>query len=53
MWKAHGSTKDSPLFYAINKIMSKFDELEEIMFSTPIATSPHAAYISESVPGFS
>jgi hypothetical protein len=33
--------------------MSKFDELEERMFGAPIATSPHAAHISELAPAFS
>jgi hypothetical protein len=51
--KAHGSTEDSPLFHVMNKIMSKFDKLEERMFGAPIVTSPHAAYISESAPTFS
>jgi hypothetical protein len=51
--KAHGSIKDSPLFHIMNKIMSKFDELEERMFDAPIVTLPHAAHTSESAPAFS
>jgi hypothetical protein len=51
--KAHGSTKDSPLFYVMNKIMSKFDELEERIFGAPIVTLPHVAHTSESAPAFS
>jgi hypothetical protein len=51
--KAHGYTKDSPLFHVMNKIMSKFDELEERMFGAPIVTLPHVAYTSESAPAFS
>ena len=46
--KAHGSTEDSLLFHAMNRIMSKFDELEERIFGAPIVTLPHAAHISES-----
>jgi hypothetical protein len=45
--KAHGSTEDSPLFHAMNKIISKFDELEERMFGAPIVTLPHVAHTSE------
>jgi hypothetical protein len=37
----------------MNKIMSKFDELEETMFGAPIATSPRTAHISESALAFS
>jgi hypothetical protein len=37
----------------MNKIMSKFDELEERMFGAPIVTLPHAAHTSESAPAFS
>jgi hypothetical protein len=48
--KAHGSTEDSPLFHVMNKIMSKFDELEERMFGAPIVTLPHVAHTSESAP---
>ena len=51
--KVHGISEDSPLFYIMIKIMSEFDELEERMVGTPIATSPHAAHISESAPAFS
>jgi hypothetical protein len=51
--KAHGSTEDSPLFHVMNKIMSKFDELEERMFGAPIVTLPHAAHTSELAPAFS
>jgi hypothetical protein len=51
--KAHGSTEDSTLFHVMNKIMSKFDELEEMMFGAPNVTLPHAAYISESALAFS
>jgi hypothetical protein len=40
--KAHGSTEDSTLFHVMNKIMSKFDELEEMMFGSPNVTLPHA-----------
>jgi len=32
----------------MNRIMSKFDELEERMLGAPIVTLPHAAHISES-----
>ena len=51
--KAHGSTEDSLLFHDMNKIMSKFDELEERMLGAPIVTLPHAAHISESARAFS
>ena len=51
--KAQGSTEDSLLFHAINKIMSKFYELEERMLGAPIVTLPHAAHTSESAPAFS
>jgi hypothetical protein len=51
--KAHGSTKDSPLFHVMNKIMSKFDELEERIFGAPIVTLPHAAHTGESASAFS
>ena len=51
--KAHGSTEDSLLFHDMNKIMSKFDELEERMLGAPIVTLPHAAYTSESALTFS
>jgi hypothetical protein len=51
--KAHGSTEDSPLFHVMNKIMSKFDELEERIFGAPIVTLPHAAHTSESASAFS
>jgi hypothetical protein len=37
----------------MNKIMSKFDELEERMFGAPNVTLPHAAYISELASAFS
>jgi hypothetical protein len=50
--KAHGSTKDSPLYHVMNKIMSKFDELEEMMFGAPIVTLPHVAHTSELAPAF-
>jgi hypothetical protein len=33
--------------------MSEFDKLGERLFGTPIATSPHAAHISESTLAFS
>ena len=33
-------------------LMSRLDELEERKFGAPIATLPHAAYISESAPTF-
>jgi hypothetical protein len=36
--KASGIAEDSPLFHVMNKLMSKFDELEERMFDAPIAT---------------
>ena len=42
--KAHGSTEDSLLFHAMNRIMSKFDELEERIFGAPVVTLPHDAY---------
>ena len=51
--KAHGSTEDSLLFHAMNRIMSKFDELEERMLGAPIVTLPHAAHTSESASAFS
>jgi hypothetical protein len=51
--KAHGSTEDSPLFHVMNKIMSKFDELEERMFGAPSVTLPHVAHTSESALTFS
>jgi len=51
--KAHGFTEDCPLFHAMNRIMSKFDELEEMMFGAPNVSLPHATYISESAPTFS
>jgi hypothetical protein len=51
--KTRGITEDSPFFDIMIKTMSEFDKLEERMFGTPIATSPHAAHISESVPTFS
>jgi hypothetical protein len=51
--KAHGSTEDSPLFHVMNKIMSKFDELEERIFGAPIVTLPHAAHTGESASAFS
>jgi hypothetical protein len=50
--KAHGSTEDSHLFHVMNKIMSKFDELEERMFGALIITLPHVAYTSESALAF-
>jgi hypothetical protein len=37
----------------MNKIMSKFDELEERMFGAPIVTLPHVAHTSESTLAFS
>ena len=51
--KAHGSTEDSLLFHAMNRIMSKFDDLEERMLGAPIVTLPHAAHTSESASAFS
>jgi hypothetical protein len=51
--KAHGSTEDSPLFHVMNKIVSKFDELEERMFGALIVTLPHVAHTSELAPAFS
>jgi hypothetical protein len=51
--KAHGSIEDSSLFHVMNKIMFKFDELEERMFGVPIVTLPHVAHTSESAPTFS
>jgi len=53
MLKIHWITEDSPLFYSMVKMNYEFDKLEERMFGTPIATSPHAAHISESAPAFS
>jgi hypothetical protein len=50
--KAHGSTEDSSLFHVMNNIMSKFGELEEMMFA-PIVTLPHVSHTSESDPAFS
>ena len=46
--KALGIDEDSPLFHTMVKLMSRLDELEERKFGTPIASSPHAAHISES-----
>jgi hypothetical protein len=37
----------------MNKIMSKFDELEEKMFGAPIVTLPHSAHTGESALAFS
>ena len=37
----------------MNKLMSKFDEIEERMFGAPIIILPHDAHISESDPAFS
>jgi hypothetical protein len=37
----------------MNKIMSKFDELEKRMFGAPIITLPHVAHTSESALAFS
>jgi hypothetical protein len=37
----------------MNKIMSKFDELEERMFDAHIVTLPHVVHTSESAPAFS
>jgi hypothetical protein len=37
----------------MNKIMSKFDELEQRMLGAPIVTLPHAAHTSELAPAFS
>jgi hypothetical protein len=51
--KAHGSTEDSPPFHFMNKIMSKFDELEKRMFGAPIVTLPHVAHTSELALAFS
>ena len=51
--KSLGSIEDSPLLHALNKILFKFDELEERIFGAPIVTLPHAAHISESVLAFS
>jgi hypothetical protein len=35
------------------KVNSTFDKLEEGIFDTPIATSPHVGHTSESAPAFS
>jgi len=51
--KAQGSTEDSLLFHAMNRIMSKCDDLEERLLGAPIVTLPHAAHTSESAPAFS
>jgi hypothetical protein len=51
--KALGIVEDSPLFHTMVKLMSRLNELEERKFGAPLATSPHAAYISESAPAFS
>ena len=50
---ARGITEDSPPFDIMIKTRSKFDKLEERMFSTHIATLPHAAHINESASAFS
>ena len=50
---ALGIDEDSPLFHTMVKLMSRLDELEERKFGTPIASSPHAAHISESALAFS
>jgi hypothetical protein len=51
--KAHGSTEVSPIFHVMNKIISKFDELDERMFGAPIVILPHVAHTSELVPAVS
>ena len=48
--KASGIIKDSPLYHAINMLMSRFDELEKRMFGAPFVTLPYDAYTSVSAP---
>ena len=50
--KALGIDEDSPLCHTMVKLMSRLNELEERKLGASIATSPHAAYISESAPAF-
>jgi hypothetical protein len=51
--KVDGITEDSPLFYTMVKVNSTFDKLEEGIFDTPIAASPHVGHTSELAPAFS
>jgi hypothetical protein len=51
--KVDGITEDSLLFYTMVKVNSTFDKLEEGIFDTPIATSPHVGHTSESALAFS
>ena len=51
--KASGIAGGSPLFHIMNKLMSKFNDLEERMFGAPIAILPHVTYTSESPLAFS
>jgi hypothetical protein len=51
--KVDGIIEDSPLFYTMVKVNSTFDKLEEGIFDTPIATSPHVGHTSESALVFS
>ena len=40
----------SPLYHAMNKLISKFDELEKRVFGASVVTLPHDAYTSGSAP---
>jgi hypothetical protein len=40
--------ESSPLYDAMNKLMYKFNELEERIYSAPVDTLPHDAYTSGS-----
>jgi hypothetical protein len=51
--KVDGITEDSPLFYTMVKVNSTFDKLDEGIFDTPIATSPHVGHTSELALAFS
>jgi len=48
--KVNGITKDSPLYHAMNMLMSKFHELEERMFGAVVATLPHDPFTSGLAP---
>jgi hypothetical protein len=39
--KASGITKDSPLYHAMNMLMTRLDELEKTKFGVPIVTLPY------------
>jgi hypothetical protein len=50
---ASGIVEGSSLFHAMNKLMYKFDELEERIFDAFIVTLPHDACISGTALAFS